>query len=168
MTEAQPVLGEPRWHADPEGGEGLRWWDGTQWTASVMDSNELAPPVQRPLADGTPVYTVPLWVLVFLPVLSPLILLLDVGSAGLLRNLLNLAVYAGAILLAYADHRALQAAGYQRPFHWGWSFLSSGVYVVGRSIIVNRRIGRGLTPIWVWAAVAVLALTAGIWILMPR
>jgi hypothetical protein len=175
MTDSVPILGEPRWHADPEGGGGLRWWDGTQWTASVMGPAELGPPVQKPLPSGTPVFTVSLWVIVFLPLLGTLgVLLIPTPSmaamfdaqvtgevppydpAGLLRNLVTFLIYGATVALAFLDRRALLRAGYVRPFHWGWAFLSAGVYVVGRSIIVQRRIGRGLLPIWVWVGVTLL------------
>lgn len=178
MSAAAPELGEPRWHADPNGGPGLRWWDGTQWTAAVMGPAELGPPVQQPLPPETPVYTVSLWAIVFLPLLSTLSALVlpaatlatisqaQPGSpfeqsfepSGLIRNLLSLAVYAATVALAFVDRRTLLRAGYVRPFHWAWAFLSTGVYVVGRSIIVQHRIGRGLTPIWVWVGVAVVGL----------
>jgi hypothetical protein len=177
MTAPQPRLGEPRWHSDPDGGAGLRWWDGTQWTTSVMAPAELGPPVQQPLPAGTVVTTIPLWVLVFLPLLTTLGLLLVPAPAlssvyeaelsgrpqpfdpsDLIRNLLSLFVYGSTVALAFVDRRILLRAGYVRPFHWAWAFLSTGVYVVGRSIIVQHRIGRGLTPIWVWLGVAVLGL----------
>ena len=177
MTASQPQLGEPRWHADPEGGPGLRWWDGTQWTTAVMGPAELGPPVQQPLPAGTAVYTIPLWVIVFLPLLTTVVLLLvpapslssvyDAQLSGqpapfdpseLIRNLFSLFVYGTTVTLAFVDRRILLRAGYVRPFHWAWAFLSTGVYVVGRSIIVQHRIGRGLTPIWVWVGVAVLGL----------
>jgi len=179
MTATTPELGEPRWHADPEGGPGLRWWDGTQWTTAVMGPAELGPPVQQPLPAGTSPYTVPLWVIVFLPLLStlgallmpspPLSSLFDAQADGalqaadpftLIRNLLSLFIYGATVALAYADRRALLQAGYVRPFHWAWAFLSTGVYVVGRSIIVQRRLGRGLTPIWIWVGVTTLGLAA--------
>ena len=185
MTATTPELGEPRWHADPEGGHGFRWWDGTQWTSAVLAPAELGPPVQQPLAAGTIVYTVPLWVIVFLPLLSTLgLLLIPAGSlaavfddqaagrvptfdpATTLRNLLSLLIYGTTITLAYVDRRALVRAGYARPFHWAWAFLSTGVYVVGRSIIVQRRIGRGLTPIWVWVGVTVLGTVAAVGVLI--
>jgi len=54
-----------------------------------------------------------------------------------------------------------------RPFHWAWAFLYSGVYIIGRSIIVQRRIGRGLAPIWAWVAMSVLGLIVSVGILVP-
>jgi hypothetical protein len=156
MTDSVPILGEPRWLADPEGGAGLRWWDGTQWTESVMGPAELGPPVQKPLPAGTPVFTGSLWVIVFLPLLGTLGMVPPYDPAGLLRNLLPLLIYGATVALAFFDRRTLLRAGYVRPFHWAWALLSAGVYVVGRSIIVQRRIGRGLLPIWVWVGVTLL------------
>ena len=179
MTATEPEIGEPRWHADPEGGPGLRWWDGTQWTAAVMGPAELGPPVQQPLPAETPVYTASLWAIVLLPLLTTAAFLSlpfrlfptdfdptakpfvpPVDLSGLVRNVLSVAIYAASVALAFADRRVLERAGYVRPFHWAWAFLSPPVYIVGRSIIVQRRIGRGLTPIWVWLGVAVIGLVA--------
>jgi len=176
MTAGVPELGEPRWLADPAGGTGLRWWDGTQWTTAVMGPAELGPAVQQPLAAGTIVYTWSIWAIVFLPLVSmlglfvvpiqPIMSLSDAQSygplgpafepSGLLRNLLSLVIHGCAVALAFHDRRALLTAGYVRPFHWAWAFLYSGVYIVGRSVIVQRRIGRGLAPIWAWVGVTVL------------
>jgi hypothetical protein len=177
MTDSAPILGEPRWHTDPQGGAGLRWWDGTQWTSSVMGPAELGPPVQQPLPAGTPVFTIALWVIVFLPlvgILGNLLIpaqsltaaydaqvngeLAPYDPSGLLRNLVTFAIYGATVVLAFLDRRALLRAGYVRPFHWAWAFLSTGVYVIGRSIIVQRRIGRGLLPIWVWVGVTLIGL----------
>jgi uncharacterized membrane protein YjfL (UPF0719 family) len=57
------------------------------------------------------------------------------------------------VVLAYFDRKRLLRDGYDRPFHWAWTFFSGGVYVIGRSIIVRRRASRGLAPIWVWAGI---------------
>jgi hypothetical protein len=65
--------------------------------------------------------------------------------------------YAASVLLAYFDSERLKRLGVVRPFHWAWSFLSSGVYVVGRSVIVSKVArGRGLVPIWVLIGVVIL------------
>jgi hypothetical protein len=177
MSASAPELGEPRWHADPEGGAGLRWWDGTQWTTAVMGPAELGPPVQQPLPPQTPVFTPSIWVIVLLPLLSTVgALLLPLASMSsivndpasgpfesfdpntMIRNVLSLLIYGATVALAFTDRRSLLRAGYVRPFHWAWAFLSTGVYVVGRSVIVQRRIGRGLAPIWVWLAVYLVGL----------
>ena len=34
-TPSQAPIPEPGWYADPQGGHGLRWWDGTTWTAAT-------------------------------------------------------------------------------------------------------------------------------------
>ena len=187
MTATSPEHGEPRWHADPEGGGGLRWWDGTQWTSAVMGPAELGPPVQQPLPPGTTVYTWSIWLMVFLPLVSIAGLLVlplpsfgsyaDLQSAqdlqrsfdvnGLVRNALSFVVWGTLVALAFHDRRALLRGGYMRPFHWAWAFLYSGVYIIGRSIIVQRRIGRGLAPIWAWVAMSVLGLIVSVGILVP-
>jgi Protein of unknown function (DUF2510) len=40
-TKRDRPLTQPGWYADPSGGDGHRWWDGTRWTAHVN------PPPQR-------------------------------------------------------------------------------------------------------------------------
>lgn len=79
--------------------------------------------------------------------------------------LVGLASTAITVWFSYFDHRDLGRLGYVRPFHWGWAFLGP-VYVIGRSVVVRRRSGRGLGPLWVTIAlyVAYLALTM-VWVL---
>lgn len=67
-------------------------------------------------------------------------------------------INAAIIVLSYFDYRRLRGTGFDRPFHWAWSFLGSGVYVIGRSVVVRARAGRGLLPIWIWSAVTALIL----------
>jgi len=64
--------------------------------------------------------------------------------------------WAGGVLLAFLDYRALKAVGVPRPFHWAWTFLSSLVYIIGRTVIVKRRTGGGLGPLWVYIGLYVL------------
>lgn len=42
------------------------------------------------------------------------------------------------------------------PFPWAFSFISSIVYVIGRSVVVRRRTGKGISPLWVVIAVYLL------------
>ena len=67
-------------------------------------------------------------------------------------------IYAGSAVLAFLDWRMLRAAGMRAPFHWAWTFLNTGLYVIGRSIVAFRRAGRGLAPIWIWIGFMVLSL----------
>lgn len=180
MTAPPPELGEPRWHADPNGGGGLRWWDGARWTTAVRAPADPGSALQQPMPAGTVVYTCSIWLIVILT-LVPLAGVLAfpfpsgadltaVSSApelqrsidlhGVWRNAVNLLGYGASVALAVHDRRALLRAGYAQPFHWAWAFLSSGVYLIGRSVIVRRRIGRGLAPIWAWAGVSVGILAA--------
>jgi hypothetical protein len=133
------------------------------------------PPPQVP-ASTSP-WTWAIWVLAALPVVS-LILLSGIdfretmptspsgrgtmmpGLGMVLIQLVGFLLYGAAVLVAYLDWRDLGRRGFVRPFHWAWAFLGSGVYVIGRSIIVRRRIegtpGRALSPIWLWAGLTLL------------
>jgi hypothetical protein len=70
------------------------------------------------------------------------------------------------IVFAYLDWRALRQRGVDRPFHWAWIFLalviSNGVYVIGRGVVLRRRTGSGMAPVWVWIAITVLGWVVGI------
>ena len=72
------------------------------------------------------------------------------------------------VLLAYFDVRRLRATGFERPFPWPWAFFSliSGVgvlvYVIGRTVIVRRRSGRGLAPLFVGIAIVVVGIVLSV------
>ncbi|KQV07052.1 DUF2510 domain-containing protein [Leifsonia sp. Root112D2] len=159
-------------------------------SAAPAYASGVVPPVApSKVAAGTPVYTGFIWAIVLLPVLSIIALgFFDIrgymlrsiqldGQASssmagmsmlfdpmyLLIMVLGWAVYAGTVVLAYFDWRALTRAGFVAPFHWAWSFLSATVYVIGRSVIVRRRAGHGLAPIWVLIGVVILGvIVAGV------
>lgn len=139
------------------------------------------------VAHGVPTNTPWIWLVVLLPLLTlPTLFLLDwrgyledvvsesvspsggaqtwaltwsLGSLGI--TLLGYAVVAAQIVFAYLDWRVLRRRGVDRPFHWAWIFLalvvSNGVYVIGRGVILRKRTGSGLAPVWVWIAVTVLS-----------
>lgn len=79
----------------------------------------------------------------------------------------GLIVYGVCVWFSYLDHRDLEALGYVRPFHWAWSFLGTLVYIIGRSVVVHRRSGRGYAPMWVtiiWqCGVIVLSIVWSVW-----
>ena len=67
---------------------------------------------------------------------------------------------------AYFDWRTLRKVGVERPFHWAFAFFAGCeppiVYAIGRGVVVRRRSGRGLAPMWVFIAVQVIAFIVGI------
>jgi len=87
-------------------------------------------------------------------------------------SVVSIVVSALTVLFAFLDWRQLRARGVDRPFHWAFSFfvlvIGSGlVYIIGRGVILRRRTGSGLGPIW--AAVAVnVAVVIGfiVWIVV--
>jgi len=64
--------------------------------------------------------------------------------------------YAASVVLAFLDYRALTTAGVPKPFHWAWTFLSALVYIIGRTVIVKRRTGAGLGPLWLYLGLYLL------------
>lgn len=79
--------------------------------------------------------------------------------------LVSFVAYAGGILLGYLDSRELSNRGVDRPFHWAWNFLPSygaTVYVIGRSVVVKRRTGGGLAPLWAYIILFVVSIVASV------
>ena len=60
-------------------------------------------------------------------------------------------------LLAWLDSRVLRRRGIVRPFPWGWGF-ATGVYLVGRTVVLRRRVGRGLPPLVLGVVLFVVAM----------
>lgn len=161
------------WYADPSGSGQERWWDGRNWAeerhAAPSGFSGASAPPRAP--EGTPVYTPFIWAIATLPVISVLALatvdMRAVAAAamdpnavppGAATSSLSWILFAAAIVLAYFDYRTLRSRGFALPFHWAWTLLGGGVYVIGRSVIARRRAGSGLGPIWAWAAVAAFGL----------
>ena len=167
------------WYPEPSGAEGQRWWDGTRWTeyatplAAPTSSAQQYPPydgmAQPRVPDGTAVDTVWIWLIVALPVLALIPLFFYDVEGYMLASMtdptaeqrmyldpmyltsaaLGWLSYGALVFFAYLDVVALRKLGYARQFHWAWTFLSSLVYVIGRSVVVKRQAGRGWAPMWV-------------------
>jgi hypothetical protein len=172
---------QPGWYPIAVGSPQLRWWDGTKWTEHTHDPATAYGLQQQTLKapEGTRPYTVWIWILALLPLVSLIeIPLLNYGAifraslahpqdptsmytpaylqTQLVLDLVGLVILAINVVLAVVDQRALKRAGVPKTFPWGWGFLS-GVYVIGRSVIVRRRVGRGIAPMWVWISVLVVS-----------
>lgn len=70
-------------------------------------------------------------------------------------------LYAVTVLLAIADRRKLDWAGYNQPAHWAWAFLSAPVYLLARTIVVKRETGRNSLLLGVWLLLS--AAIVGAW-----
>jgi hypothetical protein len=66
-------------------------------------------------------------------------------------------VWVVCILVALFDYLALKSRGVVAPFHWAWTFLAAIVYAIGRAVVVRRRTGSGLGPMWVYLAATLIS-----------
>jgi len=85
---------------------------------------------------------------------------LDIANYGV-----SLLIAAATVILAFFDARTLAARGVPRPFHWAWSFFAlvgAPVYMIGRSVVVRRRVGSGLAPMFVNLSLIVVSFIIGI------
>jgi len=180
MTDSHNDLtAEPGWYPDPSGSSMKRWWNGTAWTEQrydpALEAYGATPP---PFAGrGTTVNDTLLWAIVLLPVASLLAQIQFDMTGYMIRSvssdvpvvdpmyvliqLLSFAIFVTTVVLAFVDHRRLTRLGVARPFHWAWTFLSGGIYVIGRTIIVRRRVGGTLKPVAVWAALLAVTMIVG-------
>lgn len=121
---------------------------------------------QAPAALSSEVspYTWQIWTIILLPFLpliglalidpTTLILsaydpLLVYSDPGFIMVIVGTWVaYIATIVLAFRDVRSLKRRGIDRPFHPAFIFLGPLIYCIGRSVVVKRQLGWGLTPIW--------------------
>lgn len=178
------------WYPDPRNPTVGRYWDGTAWTDAVHVPGQPQPIPQAP--PGTDPYTPWIWLVIFLPVLSMLLLLfvpwgsmfdLDPtapnayeGTRGMLQIfaspfywlavLLAYPVYGLSVFFAYRDTKELTARGVVKPFHWAFAFIGGAVYPIGRSIVVTRRTGRGHATLWAEVGVIVASIAVVTYIMI--
>jgi hypothetical protein len=142
-----------------------------------------APRAQPPSAPaGTSPYTVWIWIFAILPLVQlielPFLigfftkaeaagasdptamsqLEFSPGSGYLTMQAISLLVYAVCVVIAVFDYLALKSRGVVGPFPWAWAFLSAIVYAIGRGVVVQRRTGSGLAPMWVFIAATAISL----------
>ncbi|MDQ0893353.1 DUF2510 domain-containing protein [Agromyces ramosus] len=166
--------------------DGSRWTEyATPLAAPTPAAGQYAPyegGAERRVPAGTPVDTVWIWLIVAAPLLAVIPLFLwdfegymltsmtDPDPTAQLRMyldpmyltsvVLGWLLYGVSVWFAYLDRVALERLGYARRFHWAWAFLSSLVYVIGRSVVVKKQAGRGAAPMWVAIALNVAMMIA--------
>jgi len=132
--------------------------------------------------EGTSPYTPFVWVLAVLPVIgliSNLITVFDVDKVvadavapgapvftgpDIISGGIGWVVILGSIALAIFDWRGLAKAGVPRPFHWAWiffAFIGAPVYMIGRTVVVRKRVGSGLAPMVVNLALVIVNFVVG-------
>ncbi|HEV7624336.1 MAG TPA: DUF2510 domain-containing protein [Amnibacterium sp.] len=168
----------PGWYPDPAGSHRRRWWDGRGWTDHLADGSWDGSIEQPPLAAEARVNTPFIWIIALLPLLSA-IAFLTWDEEGYLRRAIEdpqhaavsqftdpgylltwgvgFLIYPAIVVLAYFDWRALTRMGVVKPFHWAWSFLTI-VYIIGRPVVLRRRVHQGLAPLWTFLIVYVLTI----------
>lgn len=166
----------PGWYPDPAGSSRRRWWDGRAWTDHLVDGAWDGSIEQPALAPDARVNTPFIWIISLLPLVSAVAFLTwDVDGwvrrtiedpqhaamqqftdpGYLLTSAVGFLLYPAIVVLAYFDRRALLRMGVVKPFHWAWSFLTI-VYVIGRPVVLRRRVHRGLAPLWTYLVVSLL------------
>lgn len=190
MTNSGQGQAAPGWYPTAPGSTQVRWWDGTQWTEHYQSLGVLPTGVDKAPA-GTSPNTAWIWIFVLLPLAQlgelPLIasLYTRIFSAGL-RNPtaitqlelapssgylalqgIGVALYGIFVVLAVFDYRSLKARGVPRPFHWAFCFLGSLVYIIGRTVVVRRRTGAGLAPLWLFIIVLAATIVAMVVVIGP-
>ena len=133
---------------------------------------------QKPTApEGTRPYTPFIWALAALPVVNIVFAVISwtaftpdpdslssgpslLQGSGLGSYTVTFVIAALSILFALLDYRALTRAGVPKPFHWAWIFfalINIPVYIIGRSVVVRRRTGSGLAPMFLYLGLWVAA-----------
>lgn len=140
-------------------------------SAEPAEPRARAQDVQQPELAGISTDTRPIWIFALLPLLNPLIDLIPIppgppfqpqeGADELVLTIvsyaLSLGVAVAQVLLAVADRRILTERGLFRPMRWGWAVLDY-VYMIGRSVVVRRRVHGSLRPLALWAVTTVVSI----------
>lgn len=126
-------------------------------------AQENAAPTRRRLDRSQLIYTPAVWALAMIPLIQMVVILLTVSSGAqslpaAVPIAIQVAAYAAAVVLAVFDRRSLLAAGHHAPAHWALALLTAPIYLIARSVATNREFGRGITPIVLWASLAIIQM----------
>jgi hypothetical protein len=165
--------------------DGAAWTDNVHDDSATQQPSSYGQVLTAP--EGTNPNTVWVWILALMPLLALVSLVFFNPAAILPTNfdatdpsaalnaefaifttpyflstlLLGAVEYALFIVFGLLDFRRLKALGVPKPFHWAFTFIPSYgylIYMIGRFVIVRRRTGTGLRPLWLWIGVYVVTL----------
>jgi hypothetical protein len=180
----------PGWYADPAGGGGKRWWDGTVWTANVREPEAAqpapstfgayVPPERRqtiPLRTGERgiAYTRASWWIAGSPfwiVLPQVIVFEAIDSLTPLPRLTlatGIALATGValvilVILAFVDRRALTRGGNESAASPWWTLLTPLAYLIARARQTQFYATGGWASVLWWCIAMVL--TPGVAVLV--
>ena len=122
--------------------------------------------VEQPDLEGVRTDTRPMWAIAVLPLVTvlfpaqPAVPVSEGTLSAVIADGLPVALILGLVvvevLLAVADRRILVGRGIIRPMHPAWAILDP-VYVIGRAVVVRRRVRGSLNPLWVWIGATIVA-----------
>lgn len=170
VTAAQPAAAQPAAAQQPAYTATQQPYAGAQQAyAGAQQPYSYAASAEALKAPaGTPPYNIWIWLAVGTFALSSIVslVLADLNPSTVptngslltsaLSSILGLVFYGAVVFFAFQDYKALTNIGVPRPFHWAWAFLSV-VYIIGRSVVVRRRTGSGILPMWI--VIGVMAVT---------
>ncbi|NIJ04501.1 hypothetical protein [Frigoribacterium faeni] len=140
---------------------------GDATTASSAPAAEPRPPVPGQQLTATPYVLA----LALSPIVTAVFSAIEIrrsvelvapGSTGVtggdftLSLVVSVVVGVALVVLSWLDRRTLRQRGVERPFHWAWSILGVLIYLIGRSVVVRRRVGGSAAPLWLFLGLSVL------------
>jgi hypothetical protein len=182
-----PVVAAPV--APVDSSPGAAWSGGTAATPYPNAAPYSGATESLRAPAGTNPYTPWIWALALLPIVNTVVSLIQLPNLEAtieaatqaatqtptapmidpFSSLLSLLLFGLSMLFIVLDWRALTRAAVPRPFHWAWGFfmiVGAPVYMIGRSIVVRRRTGGGLAPMFINLALLLVNVAIGIAILV--
>lgn len=163
------------WYVNETDRSSLRWWSGGSWTDRTMplpitEPTAIIPPAATQEWEERPWSTLSVWVIIMSPVLvgaALLLAMLEANASGFTWQVAALLAAPHLITLVFAplDELGLRRAGHRRTSTWAWAVLGAPVYLVTRTVVLNRY-ARGGAALWMWLVALLLTVIAAFALLL--